>query len=388
MLHGMLITDNKETAELIGCLSRSSQQLVLDRVFCPSPGPYPLTIALNTLSLDVVFLAVSDPAQGFSLYRQIREKNATAAVVGFSAEPYQASADPTAFLLKPPYTVPNFLVTVRGAVEASHPLPHTNVVAIMPAKAGGGATTIAVNLASQLVGSFSRRVVVADCDLRSGTIADRLGLHAQQSIWQTLSLADASETLIWPQHICRKDDIDFLVTDRDRRMSRPEWHSYHHLLTFLSRRYDHVILDLPELVNDATAEAVRSASMVYVMTTPEVLSLALAKERLADLEFAQVGRSRIRILVNRRHPDDPSSQHISEFLGCPVGAVFPDDYRAANAATTAQSFVATNTHLGKSYLSFAEMLAGKKPSPEIKRDPSFLGAFFPRALALTAMRNR
>lgn len=388
MLHGMLITDDKETAELIGCLGRSSEQLVLDRVFCPPPGSYQLAMALNTLSLDVAFLAVSDPSQEFSFYQQIKEKIPAVAVVGFSAKPYQSPADPTAFLLKPPFSVPSFLATVRAAVHASHPLPHPNVVAILPAKAGGGATNIAVNLASQLVRSFSRKVVVADCDLRSGTIADRLGLHSQQAIWQTLSMADASETLIWPQHVCRKDDIDFLVTNRDRKMSRPQWHSYHHLLAFLSRRYDHVILDLPELVNDATAEALRSASMVYVMTTPEVLSLALAQERLADLESAQIEPSKIRILVNRMHPDDPSPQRISEFLRCPVAAVFPNDYRSANAATIAQSFVASNTRLGKSYLAFAEMLAGKKPQPETRRCPSFLGAFFPRALALTATRNR
>jgi hypothetical protein len=103
---------------------------------CP-PGSYQLAMALNTLSLDVAFLAVLDPSQEFSFYQQIKEKIPAVAVVGFSAKPYQSPADPTAFLLKPPFSVPSFLATVRAAVHASHPLPHPNVVAILPAKAGG-----------------------------------------------------------------------------------------------------------------------------------------------------------------------------------------------------------------------------------------------------------
>jgi Flp pilus assembly CpaE family ATPase len=213
-------------------------------------------------------------------------------------------------------------------------------------------------VAAQLAQFRDQRVLVADCDLRSGTIAECLDLRPEQSIGKTLSDADVAETLIWPQHVRRKAGIDFLLTTRERTGFEPEWHSYFHLLSFVARRYEHVLIDLPEVVNDATAEIVQSAETVYVVTTPEMLSLQLARQRIDELLDVQVERPRIKIVVNRWHKDDLKPREIAEILDCPVAFALPNDYREVSNAVAARAFVEPNNKLGRAYRSWAAAAVG------------------------------
>ena len=128
--------------------------------------------------------------------------------------------------------------TVREAVRGNCDRPLQNVIAILPAKAGGGASTIAINTAQRLAHCFGKRVLVAECDLNSGTIAETLGLIPRESTARTLESADAAETLMWPRHVCRKDGVDFMLTAREWHGYRPTWHDHHHLLSFVAERYD------------------------------------------------------------------------------------------------------------------------------------------------------
>ena len=385
MLHGLLITDDREAAELLGSLARSSGQITLDRVFCPSPTHYQLAVALNSLTSDVVFLDISDLEKARSTYEQIREKGCKMAIIGFSTAA-NCSERPhgiTPFTLGLPLSIPDLLKTVRSAIHAIRPKHRKAVFAVLPAKAGGGATTIVVNTAAYLARLARQKVLVAECDLRSGTIADRLNLKPQQSIAQTLGCADAASSLIWPRHICRKGDIDFLLTTRDRNESRPEWHSYYHLLSFVAPRYDRVLLDLPELINDATAEAVQTAAKIYLVTTQEFLSLRLAVERIEELQAAGIDSSRIRILVNRFQSGQIPPDQISKILGCEVECVFPEDYRAVNDAIITNSFVDPRSRLGRTYQSFAGFLAGNENQqpPRLEKKRSFFEAFRPARTA-------
>ncbi len=360
MLHSLLITQSKEAAELLTSLIRSSGQLNLDRVFCPPPSPYQLTMALTTLALDVVFVDVSDAEQAVATCEQVRDKKMALAMVGFSMTASGAgySQRATPFTLDFPLSVESFDKTVRAAIHSACSKNHRNVFAFMPGKAGGGSTTILLNVASHLAGAPNAKVAVVEADLRSGTMKERLELKPQQSIAQTLANADVAETLIWPRHVARKANIDFLLTGRERNMRLPEWHSFHHLLAFLSNRYDYVLVDLPELVDDATAEIVQSSSAVFVMTTPEVLSLHLAHQRIEELKAFDVKPSRIKVLVNRWHSDDMPPPEISGLLDCELGGVFPNDYRVVENAILQKGFVDQHSRLGRAYRALASSLAG------------------------------
>ena len=255
MLHTVLSTVNRDSADLLQRAIRETGHFVLDRIFSSYPSPYELSRALNTLRLDVAFLDVTYGGATASLVEQIKSIDDSLPIIGFSTQTAHAvPPSDLAGFMEPPFSVHNLVRTTRESIRSSGHSNYSNVTAILPAKAGGGATTIAINTAAHLARSFSKKVLVAECDLQSGTIGERIGSRPVRSISETLESADAASTLIWPQHVFRKMDVDFLLTNRRTANRPPAWHDYHHLLSFVAGRYDHVILDLPDVVNDATSD--------------------------------------------------------------------------------------------------------------------------------------
>ncbi len=127
---------------------------------------------------------------------------------------------------------------------------------------------------------------------------------------------------------------------------------------FLENRYDHVLVDLPEVVNDATAEVARRAESVFVVCTPEILSLKMADIRCKDLINRGVSRERIRLLVTRFKRDEVSIGDIEKNLGWPVYATLANDYRAVRSSILESRLVSSESAFGKDCRSFARQLSG------------------------------
>ena len=363
MLHGLLITCNADTTELLGRVIRTSGQITLDRFFSPPPNPYQLTTALQTLPIDVVYLdAGSDIAQ--LIADQVRRDYPGIALIGFSTTSLEAVPKTlTDFSLELPLSVDGLLATTRKAICATLRGPFSRVVAILPSKAGCGASTIAMNLAAHSA-RLDRRVILIDGDLRSGAIGDCLGISSLVPLAETLSLADVAAQLIWPRHVSQKEGVDCLLTDRNPRLPRPAWHSYYHLLRFLDDRYDQVLVDLPELTNDATSFILQYASNVYLVAAPEPLSLKLAQQRLGELGDAGVASERIGVLINRWERGFLTANDITQALGHPVRGVFPNDYRLVTAAVHKNTFVPAKTRLGDAYRAFTTNLISDQQKSE------------------------
>jgi MinD-like ATPase involved in chromosome partitioning or flagellar assembly len=98
------------------------------------------------------------------------------------------------------------------------------------------------------------------------------------SVLDALENAGELDYSLWTKYVTKVHNVDFLLADPKKRVL-PSWTNYHHLLDFAASRYDHILVDLPEMVNDATVETVRRAKSVFVVCTPELPSLALAPQR-------------------------------------------------------------------------------------------------------------
>jgi Flp pilus assembly CpaE family ATPase len=121
-----------------------------------------------------------------------------------------------------------------------------------------------------------------------------------------------------------------------------------------------VLADLPELVNPATVEIVRSASHVMVVTTQEVLTLKMAERRMRELIDWGVPEDRIKILANRWQRKEISKEEIEKFLRRPVYATFENDFPAVRRATLDGGPVSASCGLGNSFHAFAQRLSGAK----------------------------
>jgi len=387
MLHALLISNDCTAAELLTRVIRQTGQIILDQVYSAEPTHYQLTRSLHTLPLDVVFVDARDRAQVQQVQDEMEKKAKGTALVGFCTEP-SFSAVGLAHMLPLPLSPAGVLDIVRRAVRAAHDRPLRNLVSLVSTKGGGGATSITLNVAAHLSKYFKKNVLVAEADLRFGTMSDWINTRCIQTIGQSLSCADSCVSLIWARHVCRKFGVDWMLTGRERNMPPVHWFDYEHLLRFAAPRYDQVLVDLPHFLDDAVSEVVHLSQTVFVVTTAEVLSLRLARQRIDELEGMGVPRPRIRLLVNRLESRDLQPEDIRRTLGCELGGVFPNDYPAVSKAILEGEFVEDNSRLGRAYRSFAGAIAGEtRPTLDLESARSLFGAFLGSRRASAVMTS-
>ena len=138
----------------------------------------------------------------------------------------------------------------------------------------------------------------------------------------------------------------------------PAWSHYLQLLRFANSKYDLVMVDLPEVVNSATAEVVRRARVTYVVSTPEFASLKLSQQRGQELAHWGVDATRVRALLNRGQRGDMVAKDAEKILECPVVATFPNDYKSVRKAVNEGSSIDTRSDLGAAYMAFSRVLMG------------------------------
>jgi len=365
MLHCLLLTDDVESVDLLRRLAQTgTRQLLLAQVFCPMITGPQLQHALSTQALDLVLLDVSDLELAASIYLQIREGFPKMAVVAFARPGFEAPDIGDVPFLERPWSIEAVLQAARQTIHRLDSSRFENLFAFIPAKAGGGASTLAINTAGPLAHVLKQKVMLIECDLRSGVLSEILRVPVQVSTSELLRQSDHLTGEVWDRSVIATPSLDFILVGTKSAAYLPQWYDYRRLLTLASRRYEQVLIDLPEAINDGTAEIVRKASGVYIVVTPELPSFALARRRMDELRRAGAEDSCLHIVLNRWHPSGLQVDDVEEALGCHVDVVLPNDYRAVTDATLEGAFVPGDSVLGQTFRAFAGSLLGKNEPPD------------------------
>jgi MinD-like ATPase involved in chromosome partitioning or flagellar assembly len=230
-----------------------------------------------------------------------------------------------------------------------------------------------VNVAGRLA-SLHKKVLVIEADIHSGVLSTLLNVSNDRSILHALASASDLTDMTWPHYIVHVFGFDLLLADPSKTRPLPSWVDYHQLLQFVLPRYDHIVVDLPEVVNSATEELVRSATNVLVVCTPEVLSLTLAGKRLEKLKH--IPAERIQVVVNRWQAADMSVAALEEILKRKVSTVLPNDYKAVNSAVRTGTLIPSACELGQSISRYAKHLIGiVEPEPVAEPAPKLVSWF-------------
>lgn len=309
---------------------------------------------------DLVFLDLQDLELALEMAHQIHQDYPRAAIIGFGGELAAASGEDTAITgsIALEATADEVMAAVRQAIHAVRGGQEQRLLTFLPSKGGVGCSTIVAHVAVALAQEFQKKVLVLECDLRSGTFALLLNARPQGSIQMALDWSEEIDLFKWQEAVTPVSGVDFLLTSGATPKKLPEWTDYFALLEFALPRYDLVLADLPELVNPATCELVRRARLVFDVTTQEVLSLKLAERRLEELAGWGVEHDRVRLLLNRWHRDEIGREEVEKLVGVPVMGVFPNDYSTLREAILKGRLVSRHTALGQSYVDFAATLVG------------------------------
>jgi pilus assembly protein CpaE len=152
------------------------------------------------------------------------------------------------------------------------------------------------------------------------------------------------------------------------------------ILEYARAVYDVVVVDVGNVYGDWNLSQARLCDELLLVTTNELTSLQAVQRSLSYLDANNIGRWKIRVVVNRydRHVG-LSRESIGTALHTDIYHVMPSDYDAVQRAVIDGKPIPQGTNLGKSISGLADRLAGKEQAA--KKSSSFggmLGALFSR----------
>lgn len=235
------------------------------------------------------------------------------------------------------------------------------VFAFLPARPGLGASTLAVNVASALAETPDQSVLLADFDQHNGVIRLLLNLKEGASLAEAAMRTGSLDEDIWGQFVHRLGRLDVARAGKPAPESRLEPLQVASLLRFAKRRYRLLCADMPGTLDPASMVVLREASRIFLVTTPEPLSLYMAREDMQMLDEIGLG-SRVQVILNRYSARTaPEPADAARTIGAPVVAVIPNDYKAVQQALRQGQPIAESSSAGAALRSFADWLGGGKP---------------------------
>lgn len=375
MLNAALFIADPNMAGLVRKLASESSAFVVGSVAELGTAGYPIGRTLGTVEPELILLEITEPDRDLPIANAIHTQAPSIPLVGLAPRNLEPllrgtlSSD-VATLAIWPFTVTELEAAIRTAVQKVSAGIYENLVAILPGKAGSGASTVVLHTAFVAAQELKRRVLVLEGDLHSGLLAESLRVAPKASIREVLAEAAQLDNIAWERYVTQAGGVDFLLADTAIKEPIPSWADYFQLLRFAAPKYDLILVDLPEVVNSATAEVVRRAHAVYVVSTPEIAALELSKQRRQEVAGWGADGARIKVLLNRGHKSDIGPQEAEKITECPVAIMLPNDYKAVRRATAAAGVIDRHSDLGQAYLAFSRMLIGAEPEKK-----SFMGFF-------------
>lgn len=247
----------------------------------------------------------------------------------------------------------------------------------LPAKPGVGCTTIAVSASCALADDFGARALLVDCDLSAGAIKFLLKLGNTSSVVDAIAQAERLDEDRWSQLVEKWDSLDVLHAGELNPPASVDLESLHVVLSVARTQYTVICADLASSLDRFSLELMRESRRIFVVTTPEVVPLHFAGNRIRSL--ARLGLSgNINLLVNRKPGRGMGlgDAEVARIVGLPVAFTFSNDYNGVEKAILRGSPVARSSDLGHGILNLARSLTPHLKLKETSKHRRFLD-FFP-----------
>ncbi len=386
MLRSVIIAPDQELSDGLQA-ALDGQRVGVVRVTHRYPNMVDLVRFLRAAAPQVVFLSMESRRDALDVAARVEAHAPGTQVVAFNR-----SCDPQALLetmrsgirefIAPPFeprAINELVYRLEEAVEQRPPVIESTdaLFAFLPAKAGVGTTTVAVNTALALAQLPETNVLLADFDLNCGLVGFMLRLESQFSVTDAAENAAEMDENLWPKLVATVGNVDVLPAGKLNPGFRIEIAQIRYLVEFARRNYKAICVDLSGLMEKYSIELLHEAKKIFMVVTPEIPSLHLARERINYLRQLELD-GRVALILNRaekRHDD--ARAELEKLFGMPVFTTLPNDYLGVHKSLTAGKAVSRETVLGRRFEQLAQTIMNKVPAPkESKR--GFLEALMPR----------
>jgi pilus assembly protein CpaE len=379
MMRGVIISPDRELASQLDRVLADSGSVSVIRSVDRYPGSVELTRFVRAHAPHVVFVSMESVSSAGGIQAALQE-----ALSGIQIIAIHRTTEPQLLLDVMRLGIREFLAypfdrkSVVDAVNRAGELLSKNplsvdatdlVYSFLPSKAGVGTSTIALNAAvaaSQLKGT---KVFLSDFDLNSGMIRFMLKLQNHHSVIDAAERSVDIDENFWPQLVTGIGSLDVLHAGTLNPNFRMEAAQVRNLLDFARRNYKVICADLSGNLEKYSIELMHESKKIFLVCTPEIPSLHLAREKFHYLRTLDLG-DRVSVLLNRcqKRPLISPSQ-VEELLGLPVHMTFSNDYQGVNKAMSEGKPVDSGSELGRQCAALAGSMLERKVTdgPESKR---------------------
>lgn len=241
------------------------------------------------------------------------------------------------------------------------------LICFSPCQTTDGASTIALHVAHALPRVAGVKPLLLDCDIHSSTLAFRLGTKFDFHLGHALErLSDLDD--IWARVVTDWNGFGILPCPPEGeppteilRRRLPE------VVESAMAAHETVIADLPSSLSPTIAEAARLAERLYLVCTPQLVSLHLARRRLEQMRALGVDVARVRLIVNRADSKRAIPKAtIEDALRLPIEFAVPNDFEAVDQAAVRGGLVESGSRLADRLEALTRHIFGVKDAPEQK----------------------
>jgi pilus assembly protein CpaE len=213
------------------------------------------------------------------------------------------------------------------------------ILSFFSPKGGGGATTLATNLAILIHRTTQKQTLLVDLDLELGASALVLGVQPRFNFVdfaENFRRMDASLLGSYIEHHPsgvhllsappQPEKAEAVTADQIRR-----------ILTFLRQHYDYVIVDTPRSFSPSAIAIFEQADLVFIVSTADIPSLRAIQRGIPMLKRVLAkGDEQVRLILNRYDPKDTLSvQDVERSIGLKVFWKISNDYEAVMGSLNA-----------------------------------------------------
>ena len=269
----------------------------------------------------------------------------------------------TEFLYKP--LVPDSVARVLGTAITRRKARRATVggmfVAVIGARGGAGATTVATNLAWHLAFKARRHTALLDADLQTGSAALMLGVDSSPGLRVALEQPSRVDELFVERAARPVDDRLHVLAATEDLTSRitVQPGAVGAVLSSLSRRYNTVIGDVPFRPMPLNLDLLDQAHQRVLVMQPTLASIREVLRLVALPPGSEQARRPVLVLNRAGRPGGLTLQQVQQALSMSPDVVLPDLPKPIEAAATlGKPAAATVAALARGIAQLAHEVAG------------------------------
>jgi len=364
----LVVPDPQLRQDLLAALTKFPEiEVIRDLELYPEPNDF-LRI-VRSRRPDFVFISAQDFTRFQGLVSALDER-----MPGISVISVARDADPLLLIpklmhlglrefLSSPISREKLAEALASIAQqlAKHPTPlalRGDLYAFFPARPGVGTSTLAVSASCALADDLHVHTLLLDCDLMAGVTKFLLKIGNSSSIVDAMDHADALDEDLWSQMVGHWNGLDVLHAGELTPPATLTAASFEIVLSFARSQYDTICADLASSLDPFTIQVLQEARRIFLVTTPELVSLYMAADRLRH--FKDLGLAdKVSLLLNRKNQwhHGLSEGEASQLVGIPIAQQFSNDYVAVQGAILNGVAVSHRSDLGQSIMALAQSIA-------------------------------